>query len=114
MRSPRPYVAAQHHRITKHCGLGVRMPSRVGAGNGAGRAGGGGGTVCCVVLPAEWQETLRVRVEWVEQNWRDCSYRLRQREVAVAPYEEPGRLWVHFLADDSMQLVVLNVGTRNT
>ncbi|QCO67873.2 DUF3304 domain-containing protein [Luteimonas yindakuii] len=82
-------------------------------GYNAAQAGKGGRSVCCAMVPAQWRPDMRVLVEWVEQNWRDCSYRRRQREVTVAPYEEAGRLWVHFLADDSMQLVVSNVGPGN-
>ncbi|QCO67874.2 DUF3304 domain-containing protein [Luteimonas yindakuii] len=84
------------------------------AGYGAGSAGGGGGAVCCAMLPVEWRPDMRVLVEWVDQNWRDCSYRRRQREVPVDLYKEPGRLRVHFLADDKVRVVVANVGPRHS
>lgn len=71
----------------------------------AGRAGGGGGTVCCAMLPETWRPGLTVRVDWVEQNWRDCSWRERHRQVPVARYEQAGHLWVHFLADDAIRVV---------
>lgn len=83
------------------------------AGYGAGSAGGGGGAVCCAMLPAEWRSDLKVTVEWVEQNWRDCSYRLRQKDVIVERYVEAGRLWVHFLSNDSIRVVVSNPGPGN-
>lgn len=82
-------------------------------GFGGGRAGRGSGKVCCAMLPAEWRDSLRVNVEWVEQNWRDCSYRRRQRDVPVEHYEEAGRLRVHFLADGAVRVIVANVGPRN-
>src|SRR5690606_2892286 len=69
------------------------------AGYGGAQAGKGGRTVCCAMLPAKWRPDLRVEVEWLEQNWRGCSYRRVQQEVAVDRYEEAGHLWVHFLAD---------------
>ncbi|WP_166815952.1 DUF3304 domain-containing protein [Luteimonas yindakuii] len=74
-------------------------------GYNAARAGEGGSTVCCAMLPAQWRPDLIVRVEWVEQNWRDCSYRNRQREVAVDRYDEAGQIWVHLLVDDSIRVV---------
>ena len=83
------------------------------AGYGGGRAGGGGGTVCCAMLPAKWRPDLRVKVDWLEQNWRDCSYRRLQREVVIDRYAEVGTLWVHFLADGNVRVVVSNPGPGN-
>ena len=79
----------------------------------AAQAGKGGRTVCCAMLPAAWRPDLSVRVDWVEQNWRDCSYRERHRQVPVDRYEETGQLWVHFLADDTIRVVVSNPGPGN-
>ncbi|WP_078059544.1 DUF3304 domain-containing protein [Xanthomonas massiliensis] len=79
----------------------------------AGRAGGGGGTVCCAMLPAKWRPGLSVRVDWLEQNWRDCSYRERHRQVPVERYDEIGTLWVHFLTNGNVRVIVSNPGPGN-
>lgn len=82
-------------------------------GHLAGKAGGGGGHVCCADLPAKWRPDLSVRVDWLEQNWRDCSYRERHRQVPVEEYDEIGTLWVHFLVGGDVRVIVSNPGPGN-
>jgi hypothetical protein len=82
-------------------------------GYSAFQAGTGGSTVCCAVLPKRWRPDLTVEIRWNVTNWRDCDGREYVRQVPVQRYAEPGRLWVHFLADGSVRAVSSGVGPGN-
>ncbi|WP_066092784.1 DUF3304 domain-containing protein [Xanthomonas massiliensis] len=79
----------------------------------AGRAGGGGGTVCCAMLPAKWRPGLSVEIRWNVTNWRDCDGQEFVRQVPVEKYDEIGTLWVHFLTNGNVRVIVSNPGPGN-
>ncbi|MDG2519232.1 DUF3304 domain-containing protein [Lysobacter soli] len=82
-------------------------------GYSAFQAGTGASTVCCAVLPKRWRPDLTVEIRWNVTNWRDCEGHEYVRRVPVEPYEEPDRLWVHFMADGSVRAVSSGVGPGN-
>jgi len=70
--------------------------------------GGGGSTVCCVALPSQYSDGLTAKVRWNHtedvDNWKEAV-------ATVFPYPDgAGRAWVHFMPDDSVQIVVSNFG----
>lgn len=82
-------------------------------GYSAFQAGTGASTVCCAVLPKRWRPGLSIEVRWNVTNWRDCEGQDYVRRVPVERYEEPDRLWVHFMADGSIRAVSSGVGPGN-
>ncbi|NBA97760.1 DUF3304 domain-containing protein [Pseudomonas sp. R5(2019)] len=74
-------------------------------GSGGGPAGGGGSLACCGRLPRKWQPDLTVKVRWNVTNWRDCKGEEHEAVVPVEPYDEIGRLYVHFFSDGSVRAV---------
>ena len=75
-------------------------------GYSAFQAGDGGSVVCCAVLPRRWRPDLTVEI-------RDCDWMQHVRRVPVDRYQEPGRLWVHFLKDGAVRVVSSGVGPGN-
>ena len=61
------------------------------------QAGKGGSTVCCVMLPRQWQPGMTVKVTWNVTNWRDCTGKDYEAVVPVDKYDEAGHVWVSFL-----------------
>ncbi|MCE4053049.1 DUF3304 domain-containing protein [Pseudomonas sp. Au-Pse12] len=80
--------------------------------------GGGGSQMCCAALPVKWYPGLTVVVEWEKDsdphasaNWpplgtdgyraaykiHAAKYTRHRAVVAVAPYDRPGAVNVHFL-----------------
>jgi hypothetical protein len=66
------------------------------------------------VLPDKWHAGLTAHVKWNVSNWKDNagsgSY---EADVPVDRYTEHGHVWVHFLADGTVRVVVSNYGPRN-
>src|SRR5690349_3337058 len=82
-------------------------------GYDASRAGGGGRMVCCASLPNRWRPDLTVEIRWNVTNWRDCDWTEHVRQVQVERYEEPGRLWVHFMANGAVRVISSGIGPGN-
>ncbi|NBA97758.1 DUF3304 domain-containing protein [Pseudomonas sp. R5(2019)] len=74
-------------------------------GRGGAQAGKGGSLECCGSLPRKWQPDLTVKVRWNVTNWRDCKGEEHEEVVPVEPYDEIGRLYVHFFSDGSVRAV---------
>lgn len=72
------------------------------------QAGRGGRVVCCARIPVKWSATAAVEVHWEVANWRDGTWSCFRRRVPLAPYEELGNLYVHFLPDGDVKAVVSN------
>ncbi len=71
------------------------------------QAGKGGSTVCCGRLPTKWHPGLTAHVQWTVIDWRDGKEGGKhEADVPVDPYAEPAHVWVHFLADGSVRVVV--------
>jgi hypothetical protein len=65
------------------------------------------------MLPEKWRPGLTVEIRWDISNWRDCKWDQYVRRVAVEPYTEAGTLWVHFLENGKIRVVVSNPGPGN-
>jgi hypothetical protein len=78
------------------------------------QAGNGGSTTCCVVLPEKWHPGLTVHVKWNVSNWKDHagsgSY---EADVPVDRYTKPEHVWVHFLSDGTVRVVVSDYYPRS-
>jgi len=74
------------------------------------RAGDGASVVCCARLPQRWTAGLTVKVQWSEDNWRDCTGTSREATVLVAPYDYPAHMYVHFMRDGSVRVVSTDRG----
>jgi hypothetical protein len=79
-------------------------------GHSGAQAGKGGSEVCCVTVPRVWRKGLVVEVRWQVLNWRDRKVDYRRAVAEVEPYDELGRLLVHFLPDNSVRAVVTTEG----
>jgi Protein of unknown function (DUF3304) len=81
--------------------------------NGAGgaQAGKGGRTVCCAPMPMKWHQGMTAHVKWDVSDWKDSGHGGKyETDAPVDPYTTPGHIYVHFLADRSVRVVVSNVG----
>ncbi|MGV2290596.1 DUF3304 domain-containing protein [Trinickia sp. YCB016] len=80
-------------------------------GTGGFQAGTGASFVCCVVLPDKWYPGLTAHVKWEVSDWRDhVNGGEFEADVPVDRYFEHGRVWVHFLPDGTVRVVVSNDG----
>ncbi len=79
-------------------------------GHGGFQAGEGSGSVCCATLPEKWHPGLTAKVKWEVSNWKEENGKDYEANVPVDRYTEEGHLWVHFLANGSVRLVVSNMG----
>jgi hypothetical protein len=70
------------------------------------QAGKGGSVVCCARIPLKWTPSASVEVRWEVANWRDGTWRCFRRSVQLEPYEQLGRLYVHFLPDGGVKAAV--------
>ena len=75
-------------------------------GSGGFPAGGGSGGAGEVTLPRKWHPGLTVDVKWEVSNWKEENGTNHEAIVPVDPYTEPARVWVHFLANGSVRVVV--------
>lgn len=82
-------------------------------GYSAFQAGTGARTVCCAVLPKRWRPDLTVDIRWNVTNWRDCDWVQQTRRLRVERYDEPGRLWVHFMKDGQVRAISSGIGPGN-
>lgn len=78
-------------------------------GHAGHQAGKGGSKVCCAELPTQWRPGLTVKVRWEVTNWPARVYSIHERVVPVEKYDEPGALYVHFLPENSVQVIVSNI-----
>lgn len=72
------------------------------------QAGKGGRVVCCANVPLAWHPGLKVHVTWNVTNWRDRSSEEKAADVLVDRYDEIGRMYVHFLADGRVRVLLSN------
>lgn len=72
------------------------------------QAGKGGSVVCCAKVPLAWHPGLKVHVTWNVTNWRERSSEERAADVLVDRYDDIGRMYVHFLADGSVKVLLSN------
>jgi hypothetical protein len=77
------------------------------------QAGTGGAGAPGPALPREWHPGLTVHVKWDVSDWKHGGGSAHEAEVPVDPYTEPGDVWVHFLADGTVRVVVSNEGPRS-
>lgn len=77
-------------------------------GGNISRRGGGGKTTCCVELPRTYRPGLAATIRWSATNTREDLW--QEKTVPVDTYgPEGGSLFVHFLPDDEVRLVVSNL-----
>lgn len=81
-------------------------------GHGGFQAGKGGRTVCCADIPEKWHPGLKVHVTWNVTNWRDRTWSDNEADVEVDRYDEIGHMYVHFLSDNSVRVVLSNYPPR--
>ena len=83
-------------------------------GTGGFQAGTGARTTCCVVLPDKWHPGLTAHVTWNVSNWKDNarsgSY---EADVPVDQYAEHGQVWLHFLENGTVRVVVSDYYPRS-
>jgi hypothetical protein len=91
--------------------------------NGAGGpnlspADGGGKSSCCVMIPEKWHPGTKVKVYW-RYTERDNDPRAipppQVAEVEIPDYSEegPGKVNVHFYADNRIKVVVTSYGIES-
>ncbi|WP_321783653.1 DUF3304 domain-containing protein [Paraburkholderia sp. J94] len=77
------------------------------------QAGNGNAGVPAPPLPAKWRPGLTVHVVWDVRDWQHDKGSTHQADVSVDPYsEDGGNLWVHFLANGTVRVVVSELGPR--
>jgi hypothetical protein len=83
--------------------------------NGVGgfQAGKGGRSAPGPALPETWHPGLTVHVMWDVRDWEHDTSSTHEADVPVDPYTEDGDLWVHFLANGTVRVVVSNMGPRS-
>ncbi|WP_269209356.1 DUF3304 domain-containing protein [Chromobacterium vaccinii] len=96
----------------------------MGSGGSAANVGAGGsGIMCCVSLPAKWQPGMRLVVQTKDETkaktaaeWSKENIPLKLRMVEVPRYEasDVGTVWVQFLPNDNVALVVSRYDPSNS
>ena len=77
------------------------------------QAGSGNASVPAPALPVKWHPGLSVHVVWQVRDWEHDKGSTHEADVPVDPYtDDGGDLWVHFLADGTVRVVVSNAGPR--
>jgi len=82
-------------------------------GTGGFQAGQGGRSAPGPALPEKWHPGLTVHVAWDVRDWQRDKGSRHEADVPVDPYTEDGDLWVHFLANGTVRVVVSNMGPRS-
>jgi hypothetical protein len=83
-------------------------------GTGGFQAGQGGRSAPSPVLPDKWHPGLMVHVVWHVRDWQHDRGSTYEADVPVEPYtEDGGTVWVHFLANGTVRVVVSNMGPRS-
>lgn len=78
------------------------------------QAGNGNAGVPGPTLPEKWHRGLTVHVKWYVSDWKyNTGSGSHEADVPVEPYTEMGTVWVHFLADGTVRVVVSNYGPRS-
>lgn len=75
-------------------------------GHGIEANGGGGAFVCCIIVPRNWHEGMKVTVRWTEDGYGPEVW--KERIVDVPKYEKQdiGALAVHFYQGDIVRVLV--------
>jgi hypothetical protein len=82
-------------------------------GTGGFQAGQGGRSAPGPALPEKWHPGLTVHVVWDVRDWQRDKGSRHEADVPVDAYTEDGDLWVHFLANGTVRVVVSNMGPRS-
>ena len=83
-------------------------------GTGGFQAGQGGRSAPAPALPDEWHPGLTVHVVWHVRDWEHDTGSTHEADVPVEPYsQDGGHVWVHFLANGTVRVVVSNMGPRS-
>ncbi|MFM0731054.1 DUF3304 domain-containing protein [Paraburkholderia sediminicola] len=72
------------------------------------RAADGNASVPSPSMPRKWHPGLTVHVRWTVSDWKHGGGGDYEADVPVDPYAEPGNVYVHFLADGNVRVVVSN------
>ncbi|WP_434666488.1 DUF3304 domain-containing protein [Paraburkholderia sp. A3BS-1L] len=77
------------------------------------QAGTGNAGVSAPLLPVKWRPGMTVHVVWDVRDWQHDKGSTYVADVPVEPYpEDGGDLWVHFLANGTVRVVVADHGPR--
>ena len=83
-------------------------------GTGGFQAGQGGGSTPSPALPEKWHSGLTAHVVWDVRDWEHDKGSTHEADVPVDPYtEDGGHVWVHFLANGTVRVVVSDIGPRS-
>ena len=82
-------------------------------GYNAAQAGKGGSLVCCATIPRVWRPGIMIKVRWSILDWTKSRGTFHEAVVPLEQYDEPGTLWIHFLADGSVRAVSSIDGPRS-
>ena len=82
-------------------------------GYNAAQAGKGGSLVCCATIPRVWRPGILIKVRWSILDWTKSRGTFHEAVVPLEQYDEPGTLWIHFLADGSVRAISSGVGPGN-
>lgn len=77
------------------------------------QAGSGNAGAPSPALPEKWHPGLTAHVVWYVRDWEHDTSSKHEADVPVDPYTEDGNVWVHFLANGTVRVVVSNVGPRS-
>lgn len=77
------------------------------------QAGSGNAGAPSPPLPEKWHPGLTAHVVWYVRDWEHDTSSKHEADVPVDPYTEDGNVWVHFLANGTVRVVVSNVGPRS-
>ncbi len=76
------------------------------AGHGIYPGDGGGKFVCCIAVPRQWREGMRVTVGWTADDRRQDAWKERIVEVPRYAKNEIGAFVVHFYPGDVVKVLV--------
>lgn len=88
------------------------------AGESLGAFSGGGGSICCARYPKKWTPGLKVTVRWERSDGYKTSgtrWKIKRIEkiIEVDPYTVEGNVYVLFLPDDRVRVIISEVGVGN-
>ena len=83
-------------------------------GTGGFQAGQGGRSAPSPALPEKWHSGLTAHVVWDVRDWEHDKGSTHEADVPVDTYtEDGGHVWVHFLANGTVRVVVSDIGPRS-
>lgn len=98
--------------IVNHTGNYIYSASVDGAGGGnMARWGEGSANICCTTIPRVWYPSMKVLVRRnMPEGVKDV---IKEKVVEVEKYERPGGIYMHFLPNDEVRVVVSRVAPGN-